>query len=212
MQLDLSTLSPLASAVETAGAPILAQAIRAAAPIVGAAVPIPGASLIIPAILNALADAVGGSADDPSTITTKIEADPSAAAGKIKAVEDAHKDDLQSLLDLSKAQVDQNLAELNITTLNWRDLLSRFFFAGWRPFTGWVFGISLALLLWSTWHGAEPPPAFDRYFIGATNIFMLLIGSRTTDKIFGVATNSLKQVASSGATAVTKAFNRLHSR
>jgi hypothetical protein len=208
--MDFSTLIPLAQAVEQAGAPILAEVLRAAAPVVGAAIPIPGASLIVGPLLTALADAIGGSANDPSTITAQINADPTAATAKIRAVEDAHKDDLQGLLDMAKLQSDQDLAEINMTPiLSWRDFVGRAFFAGWRPAAGWVFVISWVSVMFVTWRGGTVPEGFKPYFSGGTTIFMTLIAARSSDKVFGVATDSLKSAAYSGVTAAARTVHKL---
>jgi hypothetical protein len=199
MNIDLSALGPLASAIETAGAPILAAALRAAAPIAGAAVPIPFAGPIVTLLINQLADAVGGAADVPA-ITAKIQADPGATE-KLRVVQENHLPEIDALL---KVQESLDLAEMNITASGPLDALMKFYFAGWRPFAGWTFGAALSGTLIATAAGWTPPANFMHFFDGTATIFLLLIGTRTTDKIFGVATNSLKSVASSVASKFSR--------
>ena len=207
--MDLSALGPLAAAVEGAGAPILAAALRAAAPIAGAAVPIPFAGPIVTLLLNSLADAVGGSADDPASITQAINAAPTdVTEAKIQAVENAHQTDLQSLLDFSKLQEDENSSDLLVTASTWREALMRFFFAGWRPAAGWVFIASWVGVLYATWQGTTLNPTFAKYFSDSSTIFMTLIAARASDKIFGVATDSLVAVGKSVQSPVVKAAKK----
>jgi len=207
--MDLSSLGPLANAVEAAGAPILAAALRAAAPIAGAAIPIPFAGPIVTLLLNSLADAVGGSASDPASITDAINAAPTPATeAKIQAVEASHKTDLSSLLDFAKLQDDENSAELLVTASTWREALMRFFFAGWRPAAGWVFIASWVGVLFATWRGDTLNPTFAKYFSDSSTIFMTLIAARATDKVFGVATDSLVAVGKSVQSPVVKAAKK----
>jgi len=208
MAIDFSKFAGLAEAVERAGAPILAAALRATAPAIGAVIPFPGASFIIPPLLNALADALGGDVNNPDDLASKITSDP-ATIDKVRAVEAEHETELRSLIDLAQLQADQNKSYETISAgASWRDALMRFFFAGWRPSAGWVFVGTLFGVLAATAYGWTPPPNFERYFEGTATIFMALIAARTGDKIFGVATNSLKEIASSGVTAAKNAAAR----
>lgn len=203
--MDLSSLGPLADAIEGAGAPILAAALRAVAPLAGAAIPIPFAGPIVTMLLNSLADAVGGSASAPSTIADAINAAPTAETeSKLKAIQSAHLTDLNSMLDFAKIQADQNSAELLVTASTWREALMRFYFAGWRPAAAWVFIGAWIGLLYAAWHGVEITSTFRADFTDSRTIFMTLIAARASDKIFGVATDSLSAVGKSVASPVVK--------
>jgi hypothetical protein len=179
MQIDFSALGPLADAVEKAGAPILAAALRAGSA-VSTDAPFP-LNLILPTVLNGLADALGGSADDPSGLCDKLASDPDAAA-KIKAVEDTHKDDLQSSLDFARLQVEQNDAAFAAAMPIWAKIL----FAGARPLQMWLTGPCLTLyqLCAATGHFAPIDPA--NYAIMSAQ-FAMLAGTRTYEKAQGLA-------------------------
>ena len=188
MNLDLSTLGPLAEAVEKAGAPILGGALRAASLVSGAA-PFP-LNAILPPILGALADAVGGSADDPNGIAQKIDADPAVVADKIKAIEVTHADDLGSALDFSKLQVEQNEAELAAMPSFW----GKVFFAGYRP----LFMYSVV-----TWSNVLLIRAILGFSVSADFLvlwnpiwiaFGAQLGLRTVEKMGGVATDFVSRV------------------
>lgn len=205
---DISKIGPLADAIEKVGAPVLAGVMRAAAPVAGAAVPIPGASLILPTILNGLADAVGGTASDPETITSRINSDPTAA-DKVQSVEATHSEELNNIVNTAQLQVDQNNSEMTITAATFREALLRVYFAGWRPAAGWVFSIGMMCILWATFRGYVLPESFKEVFGYCSSVFMTLIAARTGDKIFGVATNNLKDIAGVGGNVVTTVLNGL---
>lgn len=179
MALDLSKLGPLVGAVEAAGAPIFAEALRAASGVSGAA-PFP-LNLVLPIALNALADAVGGSADDPGALAGKIATDPDAAA-KIQAVEAAHSSDLESALAFAKLQVDQNGAAFNADLPIW----AKIFFAGARPLQMWLTGpvMTLYQVAAASGHAAPVDPSI---YVTMAAQFALLSGARTYEKQQGVA-------------------------
>jgi len=181
MQIDYSALGPLAQAVELAGAPILGEVLRAAAPVVGAAVPIPFAGPIITMVLNELANDLGPPANDPTALAQKIAADPDAA-GKIQAFEEKYKADLQNALDIAKVQADQNTAALNANLPLW----AKIYFAGARPLQMWLTGPLLTLYQYGVTFG-HLPPMDPTTFAGLAGQFVILSGARSVEKVQGVA-------------------------
>lgn len=179
MNIDLSALGPLAGAVESAGAPILAQVLRAGTSIAGAA-PFP-LNLVLPAMLTAIADAVGGSADDPGALAGQISSDPGAAA-KIQAIEATHADDLGNALAFAKLQTDQNGAALAADLPIW----AKIFFAGARPLQMWLTGPVMTLYQVAAASGHAVPIDPSIYVTMAAQ-FALLSGARTFEKQQGVA-------------------------
>lgn len=179
MEIDFSALGPLAEAVEKAGAPILAAALRAGSS-VSAAAPFP-LNLVLPAVLNGVADAVGGSSDDLPALAGKVASDPNAAT-KIQAIEDTHKDDLQNALDFARLQVEQNAVELGVAAPLWAKVL----FAGWRPAMGWIGGpVLVSYQLAAATYGLKPVPA--DIFNWTVTAWGMLAGLRTVDKWQGAA-------------------------
>jgi len=179
MQIDFSALAPLAAAVEKAGAPILAAALRAGSSVSGAA-PFP-LNLLLPAVLNGLADAVGGDASDLGALADKISAAPDIAT-KIQAVQDSHRDDLQNALDMARLQVDQNAAYLSADMPIW----AKIFFAGARPLQMWLTGPALTLYQVAAATGHFAPLDPSSYAVMAAQ-FAMLAGARTFEKNAGIA-------------------------
>lgn len=198
MNLDLSALRSLAEAVEAAGAPILAEALRAGSSVAGSA-PFP-LNLILPGLLNALADAVGDSSNDAGALAGKIAADPNAAA-KIQAIEAAHSDDLANALAFAKLQADQNSAELVADLPIW----AKVFFAGARPLQMWLTGplMTLYQLAAAAGHAAPIDPSI---YAAMAAQFALLLGARTYEKQVGVASPMRLAVKPDGKLARARAL------
>ena len=176
MGFDVSSLEPLAAQLAKAGAPILAQTL-------GTVLPFP-ANLIAKTVVNSLAAAFGGDADDPAALAGKIAADPDAAA-KIQAVTDAHAADIASALDYAKLAADENDHALSLEPT----FAGRLFVGGWRPAMGWVgVGVTLYQIIAAS-RGLTPLP-FDVY---ATTLatWGALAGLRGIEAVKGVARTSL---------------------
>lgn len=122
----------------------------------------------------------------------KIIPDPAAAAdAKLKMLEMAQRGDLAELTamtDIAKGQLTVNRAEASNASL---------FVAGWRPFVGWICGLTVAfkyvggpllvMLTAYTGHAAQLP------VIDASELWPVLMGMlglgglRTVEKVKGVA-------------------------
>jgi hypothetical protein len=127
----------------------------------------------------------------------KIWPDPTKRAQEIRKLEEMkQKGDIARLtahVELMLAQVKVNLEEAKHKSI---------FVAGWRPFIGWVGGLSLAyagliypLLTW-VWKfsgiDGDPPPFVESATLGAIVTGMLGIGSmRSYDKTKGVQTDKI---------------------
>lgn len=179
MAIDVSGLGSLIGAVESAGAPILAESLRAASTVAGAA-PFP-LNLLLPTVLNAVADAVGGTVDDPGALAGKIASDPEAAS-RIRAVEAAHSDDLTSALAFAKLQADQNNSAFGADLPVW----TKIFFAGARPLQMWLTGpvMTIYQVAAASGHAAPIDPSI---FVTMAAQFALLSGARTYEKQQGLA-------------------------
>ena len=171
MSFDPKDLEPLAAAVASAGAPILAK-------IVGTVLPFP-VNMIASTVISCLAAAFGAPADDPAAIAVAIGKDPDAAS-KITAVAQAHADDIASALDFARLQANQNAKEAENPSL---------FVAGWRPAIGWSLG---AMVTWqwisATWHG---PVVEASVYNVSLALLGTLVGARTVEKWKGVATPAI---------------------
>ncbi len=179
MNIDFSSLAPLASAVEQAGAPILAGALRAGSTVATAA-PFP-LNLVLPTVLNGLATAVGGNAADPSTITSQINPNDPTAVAKIQAIEDQHRADLQNAVDMAKLQTDQSA--LNPAAPAWLNLI----IAGWRPAYAWSIVIWANVLLVRAFLGYSEGAGFLSMWGPIWATFGLMLGLRTVEKWGGVS-------------------------
>ncbi len=92
MNLDLTTLEPLAASLARAGLPALGT-------ILGAAVPFPFNLMVGPAF-NAISASMGvdpTAANAPQAVQAAVDADPAGAAAKLQTIEQAHKDAADAL-------------------------------------------------------------------------------------------------------------------
>jgi hypothetical protein len=174
MNIDISTLAPVAEALAKAGAPILSK-------IVGTVLPFP-ANLIASTVINGLSSAFGASADDPGALADAINKDPDAIA-KVNTVAQAHAEDIAAALAADKQQTDINAKEAESPSL---------FVAGWRPAIGWSLG---AMITWqwlaTMWHGPLIEASVYNVSLG---ILGTLIGARTIEKWKGVATPAIAPI------------------
>lgn len=122
----------------------------------------------------------------------KLFPDPKAAGeAKLKLLEMEQSGELAKLAaetDLAKGQLNVNAVEAGSTSL---------FVAGWRPFVGWICGLTIAfkyiggplLVMISTYLGHSIPlPEIDSSELWPVLMGMLgLGGMRTVEKVKGVA-------------------------
>ena len=155
---------------------------------VSGAAPFP-LSAILPAVLSSIADAVGGSADDPAGLATKIGSDPQAGA-KLQDIESQHLEDLTAALDALKLQTDQNNEELHVENAN----AGTVFFAGWRPAFAWTIVMWANVILVRSVMGQKITPEFLSLWNPMWIAFGGMMGLRTAEKFGGVATEALKGI------------------
>jgi hypothetical protein len=126
------------------------------------------------------------------------------AKAKLELIKETNNQDFQLLVK----QIETNANEAKNPNV---------FVAGWRPFIGWISGVSLGLIyipkalvltgVWtyqaitiiSAWNGIGPPPTMPDYpDLGVSDLIGLLMSMlgiatlRTVDKIQGVSTKETK--------------------
>lgn len=170
------------------------------ATLLGAAIAGPGAGAGLGAIV---AEALGVE-NDPGSIGKAIERDPEAAV-KLQEIQSGERVRLREIASsqvLAEIKADQaRHSEIN-TTMRAELAHDGIFKSGWRPFIGWVFGLSIGLLFLSLMVTLlrEPQLVSNSEFAG---LLTWLLGSASTVIGVNIRERSRDKRVSAGAPAQT---------
>lgn len=173
MSFDPKDLEALASALVSAGAPIIGGMLGGP---VGAAV--------APAIVETVAKTLGLPADaPPQTITQTIATDPSAP-DKLAALDAQNKAD--------QAYYDSQIAANQALAVIGGNFWEKFFVVGARPAGSWLAGPLVILYQIAAYLGHFTPIPTDIYWTNL-GLYGAIIGIRSFEKTRGVATNLIRK-------------------
>lgn len=115
------------------------------APLLGGAVGGPGGA----ALGGILSEALGVSTDNPDDIARAIDADPEAAT-KLQQIQSEERIRLREIASeraLSETEAETERQRMINETMRSEYRTEGIYKSGWRPFVGWIFGLSIGALI-----------------------------------------------------------------